>query len=148
MWKASNKSGRNAERRRKLTENTATFGLLLICAALVGPFAIDGDLDLLKIFKWIYSAGALIFIVARVAGAGDPRGSLRLRRLRRMEFWAGVAFVFGAAMWFYYERHLGEYAGILAVMKNTIMFTLAGAVIQIIASWLIVSQSKKEAEEK
>lgn len=148
MSNVSNKSGQGLERRRKLAENTATFGLLLVCAALIGPFAINGDLGLLKIFKWIYSAGALIFTVARVVGGSDPSDSLRLRRLRRMEFWAGVAFIFGAAMWFYYESHLGEYAGILAVMKNTIMFTLAGAVIQIIASWLIVSQTRKEKGTK
>lgn len=61
-----------------------------------------------------------------------------------MEFWAGVAFVLGAALWFYSETRLGEYAGPLAVMKDTIMFTLAGALIQIIASWLIVSRTKKE----
>lgn len=65
-----------------------------------------------------------------------------------MEFWAGVAFGIGAGFWFYREAHLGQYAGMLAVMKDTIMFTLAGAVIQVIASWMIFSLSKKEKEEK
>lgn len=63
-----------------------------------------------------------------------------------MEFWAGVAFMVGAAFWFYQEGHLGKYAGILAVMRDTIMFTLAGALIQIISSWMIMSQSKKEQQ--
>ena len=32
-------------------------------------------------------------------------------------------------------------------MKDTIMFTLAGALIQIIASWLIVSRTKKNKRD-
>lgn len=132
------------EKRRKIVERFATFGLLLICVALVAPFAYASDLDMLGVYKWIYSAGALIFVMARVVGASDPKGSMRMRRLRRLEFWAGIAFVIGAVLWFYTEKRLDEYAGPLAVMRNTIMFTLAGACIQIIASWLIVAQSKKE----
>lgn len=140
------KTGSGLEKRRKLVENTATFGLLLICVALIAPFCVSGNLDALSAFKWVYAAGALIFIVARVVNVNDPADSSRLRRLRRMEFWAGVAFVLAAAFWFYQERHLGEFAGILAVMRDTIMFTLAGAVIQVIASWLIFARSKKEQE--
>ncbi len=140
----SNTKGYPLEKRRKLVEATATFGLLLICAALVAPFANPSDVDMLGIFKWIYSAGALIFTVARVVNVNDPEDSLRLRRLRRLEFWAGVAFVMAAAFWFYSESHLGPNAGVLAVMKNTIMFTLAGALIQIISSWLITSRARKE----
>ena len=34
--------------------------------------------------------------------------------------------------------------GVLAVLRDTIMFTLAGSLIQIIASWMIVSRAKKE----
>lgn len=114
--------------------------------ALCAPFANPENIDLLKIYKWLYSAGALIFVIARVVNVNDPSDSMRLRRLRRLEFWAGVAFVMGAAMWFYNESHLGPYAGALAVMRSTIMFTLAGAVIQIISSWMIVSLTKKEQE--
>lgn len=144
MAEDSKKSGLGLEKRRKMVENTATFGLLLICAALVAPFATDGTATAVGLFKWIYAAGALIFIIARGVSVNDPKDSLRLRRLRRMEFWAGVAFVLAAAFWFYKERNLGEWAGALAVMKDTIMFTLVGALIQIIASWLIASRSKKE----
>ena len=32
----------------------------------------------------------------------------------------------------------------LAVMRDTVVFTLAGALIQIIAAWMIASQMKKE----
>lgn len=137
----------NIEKRRKLIESAATFGLILICVALVAPFVSPSDLEILKSFKWIYCVGALIYVVARVVNSTDPSGSMRMRRLRRLEFWAGVAFIVGGAFWFYQEGHLGEYAGVLAVMRDTIMFTLAGALIQIIASWLIVSQAKKESRK-
>ncbi|MBD5357573.1 MAG: hypothetical protein HDR88_11300 [Bacteroides sp.] len=136
--------GMTLEKRRKMVESTATFGLLLVCIALVSPFVGFGNMKILSIFKWLYSAGALIYTVARVVDVNDPSDSMRLRRLRRLEFWAGVAFIMAAAFWFYEERHLGPYAGPLAVMRNTIMFTLAGAAIQVIASWMIVAHTKKE----
>lgn len=141
-------AGMTLEKRRKAVESAATFGLLLICVALVAPFAAVGNLALLSALKWVYSAGTLIYIVARVVNVSDPTDSMRLRRLRRMEFWAGVAFMMAAAFWFYEEAHLGPYAGPLAVMRNTILFTLVGAAIQVIASWLIVSQTKKEHSGK
>lgn len=139
--------GMTLEKRRKMVESTATFGLLLVCVALVSPFAGLGNMNILSVFKWIYAAGALIYVVARVVNVNDPGDSMRLRRLRRLEFWAGVAFMLAAAFWFYEEQHLGPYAGPLAVMRNTILFTLVGAAIQVIASWMIVSRTKKEQDE-
>ncbi len=132
------------EKRRKAMEGTATFGLLLICVALVAPFVSPGDFSILRAFKWVYSAGALVYVIARVVGARDPRDSARVKRLRRMEFWAGVAFMAGAVFWFVQEDRLGASGGLLALMRETVMFTLAGAFIQIIASWLIVYRVKKE----
>ena len=145
-------SGEALEKRRKQVEGTATFGLILICVALVAPFTNPDNFGLLSIFRWIYGAGALIYLIARVVDVTDPGESLRLRRLRRMEFWAGVSFGIATFFWFYSQYHiqevLGANAGILVVMRNTIMFTLVGAVIQIIASWLIYSQTKKDLANK
>lgn len=125
-------------------EGTATFGLILICVALVGPFTAPANMDYLNVFRWIYGSGAVIYLVARLVDISDPKDSPRLKRLRRMEFWAGISFGLATAFWFIGQHRLGEYAGALAVLKNTIMFTLVGAVIQIVASWLIYSQAKKE----
>lgn len=135
----------NMEKRRRMMETVATSGLILICVALVAPFTNPENIGMLKLFKWIYAAGALVYVVARVVNVRNPQESPRLMRLRRMEFWAGMSFVAGAAFWFYQEAHLGQFAGILGIMRDTIMFTLAGAVIQIISSWMIVAQSKKES---
>lgn len=135
------------EQRRRSLESTATFGLILVCVSLIVPFFNPGNLSLVSIFKWIYAAGALIFLIARLAGANDPKDSMRVRRLRRLEFWAGIAFAMAAGFWFYEEHrlaYLGPYAGVLAILRNTIMFSLVGALIQLIASWMIVAQNKKE----
>lgn len=140
-----------SSRRRKMlqiAENAAALGMLLICAGLMIPLFNLTDPYALAPFKWMYAAGTLIYIVARVVSAADRKEPMRLRRLRRMEFWAGVCFMAGAAFWFYREQHLGPTAGPLAVVNNTILFTLACALIQIIASWLIYSQEKKLNKEK
>lgn len=139
-----NKTDISMVKRRKLAEGSATFGLLLICVALVAPFAGANTFATMEAFKWVYACGALIYTIARVVKVGSDNDSLRLRRLRRMEFWAGMAFVAGAALWFYRAGHLGPYAGILALLKDTVMLTLAGAIVQIIASWMIASREKKE----
>lgn len=141
-------SGNALAKRRRLAEGAATFGLILICAAMLSPFASPANLTIMAVAKWIYAAGALIYVIARVVDVNDPEDSSRIRRLRRMEFWAGVAFMMAAAFWFYEEIHLGPYAGVLAVMRNTVMFTLAGAMIQIIASWMIVWRTRKESGSK
>lgn len=143
---AQKTSDSTTDKRRRLmsaAENVAALGMLLVCAALMIPLFGLTSAHALDPYKWIYAAGTLLYVVARVVGAMDPSGTVRLRRLRRMEFWAGVCFMIGAAFWFYQESHLGPLAGPLALIRDTILFTLAGAAIQIIASWLIYAQEKK-----
>lgn len=129
---------------RRTCENMATFGLLLVCAAMVSPFASGGSPDWMRIFCWVYAAGALIYTIARMVDVSDPDESLRLRRLRRMEFWAGISFCVGSGFWFYTSGRLGLHAGVLALMQNTVVFTIVGAALQTIASWMIVARQKKE----
>ena len=143
-------TGAALEKRRKQVEATATFGLILICVALVGPFTSPGNIEYLNVFRWIYGAGTIIYLIARLVDISDPKESLRLKRLRRMEFWAGISFGLATAFWFIGQHKYNNdpYIGPLAVLQNTIMFTLVGALIQIAASWLIYSQTKKEIREK
>ncbi|MCH5236533.1 MAG: hypothetical protein J1E95_01885 [Muribaculaceae bacterium] len=141
-------TGAALEKRRKQVEASATFGLLLICAALIAPFTNPTSFHILSIFRWIYGAGAIIYIIARLVDISDPKDSPRLKRLRRMEFWAGVAFAMATGFWFYGQHHFGEYSGALVILKNTILFTLVGALIQIFATWMIYLQTKKELRGK
>ena len=134
------------EERRKYVELAAAAGLLLVLAAMMAPFI--GGLAGYPLMwaKWVYAAGALVYTVARVIDVNAPGDSLRLRRLRRLEFWAGMCFIIGGAFWFYKERYyMGLFAGPLAVMRQTVAFTMAGAVIQIVASWMIAHRMKKES---
>lgn len=146
-------SPEQAEKRRKKMENVATFGLLLVAVAMLGPFMTYGKADgfnWMEIFKWIYAAGALVYTFARLVGINDPNESLRLRRLRRLEFWAGMAFCIGGFFWFYNEQKYGNspFVGPLTILKDVVAFSLAGAVIQVIASWMIVYRMEKEKKEK
>jgi high-affinity Fe2+/Pb2+ permease len=98
---------------------------------------------------WVYTAGALCYTVPRIIAAFNnlKSDSLRIKRLRRMEMWAGIAFCLGAAFWIYnYTRFLGFFN--LKVINETITFTIVGAVIQMIGSWLLSSAQKKQEKEK
>ena len=132
------------ERRRKAVENTAAFGLILLAVGLMAPFGAMYAVWVLPAAKWIFAAGALVYTVARVVNVSDPSESARLRRLRRMEAWAGFAFCIAVGFWFYKDAHIGAFAGPLALLRDTILFSLVGAVIQIISAWLISSQIRKE----
>ncbi len=135
------------ENRRKYVELAAAAGLLLVLAAMMAPF-LEGLVGHSMMWaKWVYAAGALIYTTARVVNVNAPGDSLRLRRLRRLEFWAGMCFIVGAAFWFYKLQYFaGFFAGPLAVMRQTVAFTMAGAVIQIVASWMIAFRVKKESK--
>lgn len=133
------------ETRRKYVEIAAAIGLLLVLLAMMAPF-FEGLIGRSMMWaKWVYASGALVYTCARVVNVNAPGDSLRLRRLRRLEFWAGVCFIVGAAFWFYKLQYFsGLLAGPLAVMRQTVAFTMAGAVIQIVASWMIAFRMKKE----
>lgn len=133
------------ENRRKYVEIAASAGLLLVLFAMMTPFIGSVLGNPISWGKWVYAVGALVYTVARVVNVNAPGDSLRLRRLRRLEFWAGMCFIIGAAFWFYkLQYYSGLFSGPLAVMRQTVAFTMAGAVIQIVASWMIAAQMKKQ----
>lgn len=130
--------------RRKKVEMAASAGLLLVLVAMMAPFfpALPGWVTACA--KWVYAVGALTYTVARVVNVNAPEDPLRLRRLRRLEFWAGMCFIVGGAFWFYKEQHYhGIMVGPLAVMQQTVAFTMAGAVIQIVAGVMISRVARK-----
>lgn len=137
-----------ASKSRKAVERSATFGLILVATGLLAPFADLTNGGYLSFFRWIYGAGALIFTIARIVGSTDPSDSLRIRRLRRLEFWAGVSFCIGTFFWFYNEERYSFYLnygmGALTCLRDTVYFTLAGGVIQVLAIIFLSRQLKKE----
>lgn len=133
---------------RKAIESAATFGLILVAVGLAAPFTDLTNTDYIRFFKWIYTPGALIFTIARIIGSSDPDDSMRIRRLRRLEFWAGVSFCIGAFFWFYNEHRFAAFlpsgAGAMTYLRETVYFSLAGALIQVIAVAAIGRRLKKE----
>ena len=138
-------AGDRASLRRSM-EALATFGLILVAAGLVAPFGIAGSAGWLTAFKCIFAAGALCYFAARLVASIGKDESVRVRRLRRMEMWAGVCFMVAAFFWFYNTRGLGGHMLTFKAMQETIVFTLAGAVIQIISSWMLSSALRKESK--
>lgn len=136
-------------RRRKWAETAASVGMLLIAAGMFLPLLNITSITNLSLFKWVFAAGTLLFWGARCVDLGYLGESLRLRRMRRMEFWAGACFGVAAFFWFYNENRFGGIAttGPLTILKDTIMFALAGAVLQLVSAWMIYFRQKKEAKE-
>lgn len=143
---------RKVEKNRKAMEAVATFGLILVAVGLAAPFANMTDTHFISIFKWVYAPGAVIFTLARLFYATDPRESMRIRRIRRIEFWAGIAFCIAAGFWFYnddrYSKYLLQGYGALTYLRETILFSLVGAFLQVIASGLVSWCLRKEGKIK
>lgn len=131
------------DRRRQICESVATLGLLLVCVSLVVPvFAFDKSWA--GAFKWVFAAGALIYTGARIVSAIGRDPSFRVRRLRRLEIWAGFAFCIASFFWFYNTRAFDGVLLTFRMLSETILFTLVGALIQIVASWMLSSALRKE----
>lgn len=130
-------------RLRRAMESVATFGLLLVAVAMVAPFAGLLASGWLTAFKWMFACGAFIYLVARIVSAVGRDESLKVRRLRRMEVWAGLALGVAAFFWFYNTRGF-EGMPTFHMLNETVVFTLAGALIQVVASWMLSATLEKE----
>ena len=131
-------------RLRAIMEVLSNIGLLLVAVGLVAPFFAIDNFMLATIFKWVFAAGAVIFTGARIVGAIGKDGPFRARRMRRMEVWAGIAFCVASCFWFYNSSSLGVNVLTFRMLHETIIFTLAGAMIQIVASWILSSALRKQ----
>ena len=98
-----------------------SLGLLLIAVAIVIPI-LSGGFPESPLYKWLFTAGAVITLVASLFLRSASEASLRERRWKRIEAWSGIFFAVAAFfMWF---------PG--ATARDWLAFTLAGAVIRII----------------
>lgn len=146
---ANSDDNAKAMRRRKIADFVGGAGMILIAAGLLVPLINIYDGSLLPICKWVFTAGALMFTGAKSVRTLPSTASFRLRRLKRLEFWVGICFIIASGFWFYNEHKFGNspYAGSLAIIHDTILFTLSGAVLQLLAAWLIYFRERKEARE-
>ena len=134
-------------RRRRLAELLATIGMITVGVGMLLPLLNMLNTGILYTCRWVFAAGALLFWIGRCIPVGAPDESVRLRRLRRMEFWSGACFGVAAFFWFYNLSKYGNIptTGALMVLRDTILFSLAGAVLQLISAWMIYFRQKKEA---
>lgn len=119
-----------------LCEALAPVGLLLIAVATLLPL-FNGGFANLRTLRWLYAAGAFWMLVCRLFS--PYRGSdLRLKRLTRMQSWSALFFVAGAVFLFVPGTS----------PRDWLALTMAGAVIQIIASLMIPARMAKLEREK
>lgn len=138
-------------RRRKLVETLAAIGMIVIAASMLVTLLNLTNETMVSVCKYFFTAGSLIFTAARSVNISPKGESLRLRRMRRMEFWSGVSFLAAAFFWFYNSTQtvsVNNLAVTVSMLRETIVFTIAGAAIQVIASWLIYYREKKELTGK
>lgn len=107
-----------------------TLGMLLIVAGTLSPL-LGGHVSL---YRWIYGTGALILLIIRIFTPYTGK-ALRLKRLYRIESWAALFFCVAAFFMFYQP----------GIMRDWLVFTLAGGAIQIYTSIMIPLVVKKES---
>lgn len=102
--------------------------LLMIMAATAMPFtplAYYTPFTGFALWRYIFTLGAIAFFITRLI-AGNQFTELRLKRLQRMQFWAGVMFCV-ASFFIFYEPNTNDW----------IAFTLAGALLQAYSTFVI-----------
>lgn len=110
-------------------------GLLLIAAGTLIPILSGHDIiyrDMPPTFKYVFSAGALVLLLSRLFNTYKGK-VIRLKRLRRIEVWSALFFCV-AAFFLFYEKD---------TTRNWLAFTLAGAAIQVYASFMIPRTIRK-----
>ena len=119
------------DKRITLSNILVIVGLLMMAAMAVTPLLPSHNDINLELMRWIFTAGAIIVLAARLIGI--YRGpSLRLKRLHGILVFSGLLYCASASMMF-----------IMQGSNNWIAFRLAGLVVQLYASWMIEREEKK-----
>lgn len=123
---------KNTDHRSSITTPAmlaTTIGLILVMGGTALPLLrLDSE-----IYRYIFSAGAILVVVGRLF-MPYKGPSLRIKRLCRLEVWSGLFFC--AAAFFMFWKGAGP--------TDWIAFTLAGAAIQIYTSIMIPRTRRKE----
>lgn len=107
-----------------------TVGLLCIGVATLIPIMYGNFTH--PWFRYLYAAGAVMVITGRLFSPYTGK-HLRMKRLHRMEAWSGIFFCVAAFFMFYDKTQ----------NRDWLAFTMAGAVIQIVATFMMVHVAKK-----
>lgn len=108
---------------KKFTPIMLIVGLVAIAAGVLIPILTNNPFG--TTFRYIYSAGALLTLLARLFEPAPAAGTpVRIKRLLRLESWSSLLFCVAAFFAFYSAPQL----------RDWLAFTLAGAAIQIYSS--------------
>lgn len=110
------------------------FGLLMIVVGTAMPIFRLGD----DLFRYIYTAGAVLALIGRIAAPRYQGTIIRIVRLGRIEFWSCIAFCV-AAFFIWYEPRIA---------RDWLAFTLAGGALQIYTSLMIPVTMRKEQAQR
>lgn len=105
---------------KKISPILLIIGLLAVATGVMMPIMSHNFEN--EAFKWVYAAGAILSLTARLFQPAPPAGTpLKIKRLMRMESWSALLFCVAAFFAFYSAP----------VYRDWLAFTLAGAAIQI-----------------
>ena len=122
------------DKRITLSNILVIVGLLMMAAMAVTPLLPSHNDINLELMRWIFTAGAIIVLAARLIGI--YRGpSLRLKRLHLILVFSALLYCASGSMMFIYQG-----------TNNWIAFLLAGLLVQSYASWQIEREQKKTKE--
>lgn len=119
----------------KIISWAITIGMVLIAVGVLMPLLGYS----IEVYRWIFSAGALITLVGRVMNRYDGK-SLRVRRLYRIEVWSSIFFCV-AAFFMFYPHGAG---------RDWFAFILAGGIILAYTSIMIprtIAKERKQAKK-
>ena len=118
-----------------MNDVVANIGLVLVLIATAVPFFLAANGFAVKVYPYVYAAGALCCLVARcfTRYRGLP---LRLARWYRIQLWSALVFCIGAVFLFWPPGQS---------TRDWLAFTLAGAALQAICSIMIPIQIRKSA---
>lgn len=112
-----------------------TLGMLLIVAGTLLP--IFGNYFYGSVYKYIYTAGAVMLLVCRLFTRYNGKHD-RLRRLYRLESWSAIFFCVAAFFMFYEPTSA----------RDWLAFTLAGGAVQVYTSIMIPLTAKRAENDK
>ena len=119
-----------------------TIGNILLCISMTILMAAAAiPLFIMPAPSWqryLLAAGALGVLVAQIL-IPSPSKEFRIRRLSRMNVWAGIVYCVGAYCLF---------SSNIDMQRSWVTFLLAGAVLQIYATFMLSKLSNNKKEEK
>ena len=123
--------------RTALCSLLGSLGLLIVAIAVMFPI-INGAFPTSPLYKYIYSAGALICLLASLFNKLPEGTDLRDKRWARIESWSSIFFCV-AAFFLWYPG---------SAPRDWLAFTLAGAVIRIIVFVRTIRRDVKAQKAK